>query len=136
MQASAIYDAADSVIAQRLSQVEGVADVTVAGSEQPAVRVRVDPTRLASMGVSLEDVRTAIANANALGPLGSFDGARQRAITIGINDQLRDAADYNAARGEDGRTAPSSACPTSPRSARRAQQPLRRLVQPRARRCC
>jgi multidrug efflux pump len=94
MQASAIYDAADSVIAQRLSQVEGVADVTVAGSEQPALRVRVDPTRLASMGVSLEDVRTAIANANAMGPLGSFDG-KTRATTIGINDQLKTAPDYN-----------------------------------------
>src|SRR4029077_6786250 len=74
LQPSAIYDAADSVIAQRLSQVEGVADVTVAGQEQPAIRVRVDPSRLAAMGVALEDVRTAIANSNALGPLGTFDG--------------------------------------------------------------
>ena len=91
--ASDIYDAADSVIAQRLSQVEGVADVTVAGSEQPAVRVRVDPTRLAAMGVSMEDVRTAITNANAAGPLGSFEGT-SRATTIGINDQLTAPADY------------------------------------------
>jgi multidrug efflux pump len=53
MQGSAIFDAADSVIAQRLAQVDGVADVTVAGSEQPAIRVRVDPTRLAAAGVSL-----------------------------------------------------------------------------------
>jgi multidrug efflux pump len=94
MPASDIYDAADSIIAQRLSQVEGVADVTVAGSEQPAVRVRVDPTRLASMGVSLEDVRTAIVNANAAGPLGSFDGAG-RATTIGINNQLAKPVDYD-----------------------------------------
>jgi len=94
MQPSDIYDAADSVIAQRLSQVEGVADVTVAGSEQPAVRVRVDPTRLAAMGVSMEDVRTAITNANAAGPLGSFDGDG-RATTIGINDQLKSAAEYD-----------------------------------------
>ena len=49
MQPSAIYDAADSIIAQRLSQVDGVADVTVAGSEQPAIRVRVDPARLSAM---------------------------------------------------------------------------------------
>ena len=95
MQGSAIYDAADSVIAQRLSQVQGVADVTVAGSEQPALRVRVDPTRLAGMGVSLEDVRNAIANANAMGPLGSFDG-KTRATSIGINDQLKTAPDYDA----------------------------------------
>src|SRR6185503_15480921 len=86
-------DAADSVIAQRLAQVEGVADVTVAGSEQPALRVRVDPTRLSSIGVSTEDVRTAIANANAIGPLGSFDGPQQ-AVSIGINKQMKDPADY------------------------------------------
>jgi multidrug efflux pump len=90
---SAIYDAADSVIAQRLSQVDGVADVTVAGSEQPALRVRVDPSRLASMGVSIEDVRAAISNANAMGPLGSFDGPH-RNITIGTNDQLQEPQDY------------------------------------------
>ena len=94
LQPSAIYDAADSVISQRLAQVQGVADVTVAGSEQPAIRVRVDPTRLANMGVAIEDVRAAIANSNAAGPLGSFDGGA-RATTIGINDQLRDAADYD-----------------------------------------
>jgi hydrophobe/amphiphile efflux-1 (HAE1) family protein len=95
MQPSAIYDAADSVIAQRLSQVDGVADVTVAGSEQPALRVRVDPERLAAMGLGLEDVRTAIANSNAVGPLGSFDGAK-RAVSIGINDQLRTASEYDS----------------------------------------
>jgi hydrophobe/amphiphile efflux-1 (HAE1) family protein len=91
---SEVYDAADTVIAQRLSQVEGVGDVTVAGSEQPAIRVRVDPARIAAMGVSLEDIRTAIANSNAVGPLGTFDGMK-RAVTIGINDQLRTANEYD-----------------------------------------
>ena len=90
---SAMYDVADSVIAQRLSQVDGVADVTVAGGEQPAIRIRVDPKRLAAMGVSMENVRTAIVNANAIGPIGAFDGAR-RDVTIGINGQLRSPADY------------------------------------------
>jgi hydrophobe/amphiphile efflux-1 (HAE1) family protein len=94
MQGSAIYDAADSIIVQRLSQVDGVADVTVAGSEQPAIRVRVDPARLSAMGLAMEDVRTAVANSNAQGPLGTFDGAK-RAVSIGINDQLRQPADYN-----------------------------------------
>ena len=94
LQPSAIYDAADSVIAQRLSQVDGVADVTVAGSEQPAIRVSVDPARLSAMGLSLEDVRTAISNSNAAGPLGSFDGSK-RAVTIGINDQLRNVDEYD-----------------------------------------
>ena len=94
MQPSAVYDAADSVIAQRLSQVDGVGDVTVAGSEQPALRVRVDPTRLAATGLSLEDVRAAIANSNAVGPLGAFDG-EGRNTTIGTDGQLRNAADYD-----------------------------------------
>ena len=94
LRGSQLYDAADSVIAQRLSQVDGVADVTVAGSEQPAIRVRVDPTRLAAMGVSMEQVRTAIANSNAVGPLGAFDGP-ERATTIGINNQLRKAGQYD-----------------------------------------
>jgi multidrug efflux pump len=94
MQPAEVYDAADSIIAQRLSQVDGVGDVTVAGSEQPAIRVRVDPARIAAMGVSMEDVRTAIANSNAVGPLGNFDGAK-RGVTIGINGQLRTPVEYN-----------------------------------------
>ncbi len=94
MQPAEVYDAADSIIAQRLSQVDGVGDVTVAGSEQPAIRVRVDPARIAAMGVSMEDVRTAIANSNAVGPLGTFDGAK-RGVTIGINAQLRTPVEYN-----------------------------------------
>ncbi len=94
MQPAEVYDAADSIIAQRLSQVDGVGDVTVAGSEQPAVRVRVDPARIAAMGVSMEDVRTAIANSNAVGPLGNFDGAK-RGVTIGINSQLRTPIEYD-----------------------------------------
>jgi multidrug efflux pump len=94
MQASDIYDAADSIIVQRLSQVDGVADVTVAGSEQPAIRVRVDPARLSAMGLVMEDVRTAISNSNTVGPLGTFDGDK-RATTIAMNDQLRVASDYD-----------------------------------------
>ena len=91
---SDVYDAADSVIVQRLSQVDGVGEVTVAGSEQPAVRVQVDPARIAAMGIALEDVRTAIANSNAVGPIGTFDG-KTRGVTIGINDQLRSASEYD-----------------------------------------
>jgi multidrug efflux pump len=93
MLASNLYDVADSVIAQRISQVEGVAEVTVNGAEQPAMRIKVNPIAVASMGVSLEDVRAAISNANAAGPLGTFDGA-VLARTIGTNDQLRLVPDY------------------------------------------
>jgi hydrophobe/amphiphile efflux-1 (HAE1) family protein len=91
---SALYDAADTVIAQRLSQVDGVAEVSVNGAEQPAIRVRVNPIALASMGLAMEDVRTAIANSNGVGPIGVFDG-QERAIAIGSNDQLRTAPDYD-----------------------------------------
>ncbi len=82
-----LYDVADTVIVQRLSQVEGVAEVTAAGAEQPAVRVRVNPMLLSSMGLSIEAVRTAIVQANALAPLGFIEGAKQ-AIAIETNAQL------------------------------------------------
>ena len=92
--ASDLYDIADSVLAQRLSQINGVAEVSVNGAEQPAIRVRLNPIALASMGLSSEEVRTAIANANAIGPLGSFSGARQ-AEAISTGDQLRAASQYD-----------------------------------------
>ena len=91
--ASAVYDAADTVIAQRISQVDGVGEVTVNGAEQPAIRVRVDPARLAAMGISLEAIRTAIVNANAPNQLGSFEDASQ-AETIGTNDSITALQDY------------------------------------------
>ena len=88
-----MYDAADTVIAQRISQVDGVAEVTVAGADQPAIRVRVNPMQLASMGLSIEDVRTAITNANAVAPLGIIDGD-QHATALETNGQLRTVEDY------------------------------------------
>jgi hydrophobe/amphiphile efflux-1 (HAE1) family protein len=91
---SAIYDAADTVVAQRLSQVSGVAEVSVNGAEQPSIRVRVNPQALAAMGLGLEDVRIAIANANAAGALGVFEGS-DRSTTIGISDQLRTPGEYD-----------------------------------------
>ncbi|MGH6769578.1 MAG: efflux RND transporter permease subunit [Xanthobacteraceae bacterium] len=90
---AAMYDVADTVVAQRLSQVDGVAEVSVNGAEQPAIRIRVNPIALASMGLSMEDVRTAVANANAAGPLGTFDG-EHRSVTIETNSQLRAASQY------------------------------------------
>ncbi|MBV9053227.1 MAG: efflux RND transporter permease subunit [Hyphomicrobiales bacterium] len=90
---SAVYDAADTVIAQRISRVDGVGEVTVNGAEQPAIRVRVDPARLAAMGISLEAIRTAIVNANAPNQLGSFESASQ-SETIGTNDRITALQDY------------------------------------------
>ena len=92
---STIYDAADSVLVQRLSQVDGVADVTVSGAEQPAVRIEFDPAAIAAAGLSLEQVRLAIVNANSLSPLGAFEGAMQSEV-IALNGQMKSAEDYRA----------------------------------------
>lgn len=89
---SALYDVADTVLVQRISQIEGVGDVLVSGAEQPAVRVALKPGQLAAAGISTEQVRTAIINANPLGPLGSFEGASQ-SETIATNAQMRSAAE-------------------------------------------
>ena len=75
--------------------MDGVAEVNVSGAEQPALRVRVNPVALASMGLSMEDVRTAIANGNAIGPVGEFDG-NERAIAISTNAQLDLIPQYEA----------------------------------------
>ena len=90
---SAIYDAADTVLAQRLSQVKGVAEVNVTGAEQPAIRIRVDPARLAAMGIGIDAVRTTVAAANVQSAVGSFDGKTQME-TIGTSDQISTPADY------------------------------------------
>lgn len=87
MPASAIYDAADTVIAQKLSQVEGVAEVQVNGAEQPAIRVQVDPSRLASMGIGLDTIANSIVGADAHGPVGSWEGA-QKSGSYAVDDQL------------------------------------------------
>ncbi|MBR0829797.1 efflux RND transporter permease subunit [Bradyrhizobium manausense] len=90
---SAIYDVADTVLAQRISQVPGVGDVTVSGADQPAVRVALNPVALANAGIATDDVRTAIINANPLGPVGIFNGERQ-SETLGLNRQMRTAQEF------------------------------------------
>jgi len=90
---SAIYDVADTVIAQRISQVPGVGEVNVSGADQPAVRIALNPVALSNAGVSTDDVRAAIVAANPLGPVGIFEGGRQ-AETLSINPQMRTAAQY------------------------------------------
>lgn len=90
---SAIYDVADTVIAQRISQVPGVGEVTVSGADQPAVRIELNPVALSNAGIATDDVRTAIINANPLGPVGIFNGGRQ-SETLSINPQMRTAAQF------------------------------------------
>ncbi|MGN8159430.1 efflux RND transporter permease subunit [Salinisphaera sp. RV14] len=95
MPPSDLYDVADTVIAQRIAQVQGVSDVSVTGAEQPAVRVAMQPGKLAAMGVGLDVVRQAIVHANVDTPLGSFDGPRRR-LSIATNGALRSVDDYRA----------------------------------------
>ena len=82
-----VSDAADTLLQPKLSQIDGVGRVTVQGNMRPAVRVRVDPARLAAYGLAMEDVRNAVAAANVNGAKGGFDGPRQ-AFVLGANDQL------------------------------------------------
>ena len=88
-----VNDYADSILAQKLSEVTGVGLVTIQGNQKPAVRVQVNPAALAAQGLSLEDVRTAVSQANVNAPKGSFDGTQQ-AFTLGSNDQILKAEDF------------------------------------------
>jgi hydrophobe/amphiphile efflux-1 (HAE1) family protein len=88
-----VNDLADTVLAQKLSEVSGVGLVTIEGNQKPAVRVRVNPAAIASLGLSLEDVRNALIQSSVNAPKGSFDGARQ-SYAINANDQIFSAADY------------------------------------------
>ncbi len=92
---SAIYDAADTVVVQRLSQVQGVAQVNVSGADQPAVRINANQNQLAAMGISLDALRTTVVGANTMGPLGAIDGARQGS-SLGTDDQLLQLGDYRS----------------------------------------
>jgi multidrug efflux pump len=91
---SKVEDLADTTLAQKISQLSGVGLVSISGGQRPAVRVQANPTALASYGLSLEDLRTALGNANVDQAKGTFDGQKQ-AYTIGANDQLLTSAGYS-----------------------------------------
>src|SRR5205814_7505772 len=88
-----VEDLADTRLAQRHSQLSGVGLVSISGGQKPAVRIQVNPTTLSSYGLTLEDVRTAIAQANVNQAKGNFDGPHQ-AYTIAANDQLLSSEQY------------------------------------------
>ena len=90
---STIFDATDTIIAQRISQVPGVAETRVTGAEQPAIRIQVDSARLAAMGLGVDAVANALTTANAHSAVGVLAGATQE-ITISTTDQLSTAQDY------------------------------------------
>ena len=88
-----VNDAADSILAQKISQVSGVGLVTINGAQKPAIRVQVDPAALAGAGLTLEDVRLAVAASNVNQPKGNLDGPRQD-FMLATNDQLEKAASF------------------------------------------
>jgi len=88
-----IQDLADTRLAQKLSQVKGVGQVTVSGGQKPAIRVQANPTSLATLGLTLDDLRVALVAANVNQAKGSFDGPKQ-SIIIGANDQLFTAEQF------------------------------------------
>jgi len=90
-----VNDLADSIIAQKLSQVQGVGLVSIAGNVRPAVRVQVNPAQLSNLGLTLEDVRSALTQANVNAPKGTLNGKTQ-SYSIGTNDQLSDASEYKS----------------------------------------
>ena len=90
---SKVEDLADTRLAPKISQLPGVGLVSISGGQKPAVRIRANPTSLASYGLNLEDVRTALLAANVNQAKGNFDGPHQ-SYTIGANDQLLSSSDY------------------------------------------
>ncbi|HEV2421361.1 MAG TPA: multidrug efflux RND transporter permease subunit [Candidatus Acidoferrales bacterium] len=90
---TSVEDLADTNLAQKISQLTGVGLVSISGGERPAVRIQANPTELASYGLSLEDLRTALSQANVDQAKGNFEGPRQE-YTIGDNDQLVSADQY------------------------------------------
>jgi len=89
-----VSDSVDAQLAQQISQISGVAQVIIGGQQKPSVRVQIDPAKLVAKGLSLEDVRTAIASATVDSPKGNIDGV-SRAYTIYANDQLLKADPWN-----------------------------------------
>jgi len=88
-----VEDLADTRLAQKISQLPGVGLVTISGGQRPAVRVQANPAALAAYGLTLEDLRAAVASANVNQAKGNFDGPRQASV-IGANDQLLTSRDY------------------------------------------
>ncbi len=91
-----VDDNADTKIAQQISQISGVSTVTIGGQQKPAVRIQIDPSKLVTKGLSLEDVHTALSTLTVNDPKGSIDGVRQ-SFTIYANDQILEAKTWDDA---------------------------------------
>jgi hydrophobe/amphiphile efflux-1 (HAE1) family protein len=89
-----VDDYAENILAQQISQIPGIAQVSIGGQQKPAVRVQIDPTKLAAVGLQMEDVAGVITTATVDAPKGSINGPK-RSMTIYDNDQLLKAAPWN-----------------------------------------
>ena len=89
-----VNEYADTILAQQISQIPGVGHVGIGGAQKPAVRVQVDPAKLAAMGMSLEDVRGVIATTTVSQPTGSING-EQQSFAVYTNDQVLQAEPWN-----------------------------------------
>ena len=107
-----VIDDATNLIAQSLSQIPGAGFVDLPGSSKSAIRIQVDPTKIANMGMSLEDVRSALVVATTNGPKGTLDG-KQRSVTLDANDQLLSAKNARTGRSSPIATARRCASATS-----------------------
>jgi hydrophobic/amphiphilic exporter-1 (mainly G- bacteria), HAE1 family len=89
-----VSDYADNILGQQISQIRGVGQVDIGGQQKPAVRIQIDPAKIAALGLGLEDVRAQIAAATVNAPKGTFDGAKQ-SVTVYDNDQILSAKAWN-----------------------------------------
>jgi hydrophobe/amphiphile efflux-1 (HAE1) family protein len=89
-----VDDYADNILAQQISQVPGVAQVTIAGEQKPAVRVQVDPAKLSATGLTLEDVRAGLITATTTAAKGTLNG-KEKSFTIAANDQIMQPSEYD-----------------------------------------
>ncbi len=89
-----VDDYADTILAQQISQISGVSQVSIGGEQKPAVRIQLDPAKLATKGLTLEDIRGVIVTATTNAAKGTLNSAN-RSLTLAANDQLTKAADYN-----------------------------------------
>ena len=130
---SRVEDYADTTLAQKISQVAGVGLVTISGGQRPAVRIQANPTALAAYGLSMEDLRTSLGQANVNQAKGNIENRRESFI-IGANDQLLTSSAVRAAHRRLPQRQPGAAVRCRHRGRQRGKHPAGRVDERRPRR--